>query len=80
MFRRYLAGRPYPRDTRESQLSPSIMTLRIPVMCYARASLNEKASHELLAKTSLLFTLPCVFPLSLTHNPYKEIPHKIKGT
>ena len=25
-----LAGRPYPRDTRESQLSPSGLTLRIP--------------------------------------------------
>ena len=27
MFRGYLTGRPYPRDTRENQLSPSVMTL-----------------------------------------------------
>ena len=29
------AGRPYPRNTRDNQLSPSVMTLRIPVMCWA---------------------------------------------
>jgi len=52
MFRRYLAGRPYLRDTRENQLSPFVMTLRIPVMCRAHASLRGKAFHELPAKTS----------------------------
>ena len=58
MFRGYLARRPYPRDTRETQMSPSVMTLRIPVMCRAHASLQGKAFLELSAKTSLLFTLP----------------------
>ena len=32
MFLGYLVGMPYPRDTRENQLSPSIMTLHIPIM------------------------------------------------
>ena len=42
-----------------------VMTLRIPVMCWAHASLHEKASHELPAKTSLVFN--CLFTLSLSH-------------
>ena len=33
LFREYLTGRPYPRDTRKNQLSPFVMSLRIPVMC-----------------------------------------------
>ena len=41
-----LAGRPYPRDTRETQLSPSVQTLRISVMCKAHASLRGKFSRE----------------------------------
>ena len=55
MFRGYHAGRPYPRDTRKNQLSPSAMTLRISVMCWAHASLRRKATCELPAKTSLVF-------------------------
>ena len=39
-------------DTHENQLSPFVMTLRIPVMCRAHASLHRKTSHEILAKTS----------------------------
>ena len=31
LTRECLAGRPYSRDTRETQLSPSGLTLRIPV-------------------------------------------------
>ena len=46
-----LAGRPYPQDTRKTQLSPSVLTLRIPVMCRAHASFREMLSHEILAKT-----------------------------
>ena len=46
-----LAGRPYPRDTRETQLSPSDLTLRIPVMCKAHTSFREMLSHELPAKS-----------------------------
>ena len=40
-----LAGRPYPRDTRETQFSPSVLTLRIPIMCRAHASSREKLSR-----------------------------------
>ena len=45
------AGRPYPRDTRETQLSPSVLTLRIPVMCRAHASFRGLLSREIPAKT-----------------------------
>ena len=65
MFRGYLVGRPYPRDTRETQLSPSVLTLRIPVMCMAHASLSEMLSRKLLAKT-LQSSMPLVFTHSLS--------------
>ena len=52
MFRGYLVGRPYPRDTHKNQLLPFVMTLHISVMCRAHASLRRKASRELPAKTS----------------------------
>ena len=45
-----LAGRPYPRDTRETQLSPSILTLRIPVLCKAHTSFYRMLSSEIPAK------------------------------
>ena len=48
-----LAGRPYPRDTRKTQLSPSVLTLRIPVMCKAHASFRRMLSHEIPAKILL---------------------------
>ena len=38
MFRECLAGRPYPQVTHKTQLSPSVLTLRIPIMCRAHAS------------------------------------------
>ena len=46
-----LAGRPYPRDTCETQLSPSVLTLRIPVVCRAHASFRGMLSREIPAKT-----------------------------
>ena len=67
MFRGYLVGRLYPRDTRENQLSPSVMTLSIPVMCRAHASFHRKASQELPAKLlALHFTLNLQNSLSHT--------------
>ena len=51
MFRECLTGRPYPRATREIQLSPSVLTLPIPVICRAHASFRGMLSHELPAKT-----------------------------
>ena len=47
----YFAGRPYPRDTRETQLSPSSLTLCIPVMCKAHASFRGMLSRKLPAKS-----------------------------
>ena len=51
IFCGYLARRP-------NSLHHFVLILRIPVMCQAYASLREKASHELPAKSSLLCTLP----------------------
>ena len=48
MSRGCLAGRPYPRDTRERQLSPSVLTLRIPAC----------ARHMLHFAGSLVATYP----------------------
>ena len=46
-----LVGKPYPQDTRETQLSPFGLTLRIPVMCKAHASFRGMLSRELPAKS-----------------------------
>ena len=51
MFRECLARMPYAQVTRETQLSPSILTLRIPVMCKTHASFREMLSRELPIKT-----------------------------
>ena len=50
-----LTGRPYSRDIHETQLSPSVLTLCILVMCRAQALLRGMLSREILAKTSLVF-------------------------
>ena len=67
MFRKCLAGRPYPQATRETQLSPFVLTLRIPVMCKACASFYGMLSRKLPAKT-LQSSIAWVFTntLSLT--------------
>ena len=46
-----LARRLYPQDTRETQLSPSGLTLRILVICKAHASFRRMLSRELPAKS-----------------------------
>ena len=65
MFRECLTGRPYLRATRETQLSLSVLTFRIPVMCKAHASFRGMLSRELPAKT-LLSSIALVFTLSLS--------------
>ena len=67
MFCKCLAGRPYPQATRETQLSPFVLTLRIPVMCKACASFYGMLSRKLPAKT-LQSSIAWVFTntLSLT--------------
>ena len=45
-----LAGISREGLTRETQLSPSIPTLRIPVMCKAHASFHGMLSREMPAK------------------------------
>ena len=51
MFRECFAERPYLRATRETQLSPFVLILRISVMCRAHASFRGLLSHELPVKT-----------------------------
>ena len=66
MSRGCLPGRPYPRDTRETQLFPSSLTLRIRVMCKAHAFFRGMLSRELPAKP-LQFLIAWVFTLSLSN-------------
>ena len=61
------AGKPYLQVTRKIQLSPSVLTLRIPVMCRAHASLCRMLSRKLPAKTSLVFNSLSFHTLSLYH-------------
>ena len=49
MSRGCLAGRPYPQDTHKTQLSTSVLTLHIPVMCRAHASFRGMLSSEIPA-------------------------------
>ena len=65
MFHKCLAGRPYLRATRETQLSPSVLTLCISVMWRAHASFRRMLSRELPAKT-LQSSVAWVFTLSLS--------------
>ena len=91
MFRECLAGRPYPQATRETQLSPFVLTLRISIMCRAHASFCRMLSRELPAKT-----LQSSHSLSLSHTTltikshnkyrvekiesnYSQIWHRIKA-
>ena len=69
MFRKCLTGRPYPRATRETQLSPSILNFHILVMCRAHASFRGKLSRELPAKTlqSSIYLSLHTLSLSLSH-------------
>ena len=46
-----LTGKPYPRDTCKTQLSPSSLTLRIPIMCKAHASFRRMLSRKLPTKS-----------------------------
>ena len=48
-----LAGVSREGLTRKTQLSPSVLTLRIPVMCKAHASFRRMLSHEIPAKILL---------------------------
>ena len=61
-----LSGRPYPRDTRETQLSPFGLTLRIRVMCKAHAFFRGMLSRELPAKP-LQSSVAWVFILSVSN-------------
>ena len=61
-----VAGRPYLRDTRETQLSPSGLTLRIPVVCKAHASFHGMVSRKLPAKP-LQSSVAWVFTHSLSN-------------
>ena len=67
MYRKCLTGRPYSRNTHESQLSPSILTLHIPVMCRAHALLHGMLSREIHEKTSSVFNSLSFHTLSLYH-------------
>ena len=54
-----------------------VLTLRIPVMCRAHASLCGKFTRKLPVKTVLVFNWPWVFTLSFSHtHPLQIKTHK----
>ena len=59
-----------PQATRETQLSPSILTLRILVMYKAHASFRGMLSRELLTKSLQYSICLSLHILSLIHNIY----------
>ena len=67
MSRGCLAGRPYPRDTCKTQLSPFVLTLRIPVMCKAHALFRGMLNREIPAKTYSVFNSLSFHTLSFYH-------------
>ena len=76
MFRECLVGMPYPRSTHETQLSLSVLTLRILVMCRAHASFHEILSRKLPVKT-LLSSIAWVFTHSLSITQPLQLNPKI---
>ena len=66
MFCECLVGRSYPRATRETQLSPSVLTLCIPVMCKTHALFYGMLSCEIPMKT-FQFSIAWVFTHTLSH-------------
>ena len=73
MSRGCLVGRTYPRDTRETQLFPSVQALCIPVICRAHALLHGMLSLEMPTKTSSVFN-SSLYHTTLTiksHNKYR---------
>ena len=73
MFRKCFAGRPYPRDTRENQLSPScpdsLHSSHMQGTCITSRDAYSRAIH----KNTLVFNLPWVFTLSLFHTQPLQI-------
>ena len=76
MFHECFVGRPYSRATRETQLSPSVLTLCIPVMYRAHASFHEMLSREVPVK-NLLSSVAWVFTHSLSITQSLQLNPKI---
>ena len=72
MFRGYLARRLYPRYTCETQLSPFVLTLGIPIMCKSHASFSRDGySRDTCEKT---FGLTLGIPVMCrAHVPFREM-------
>ena len=63
--RPWCRGKAYSRATRETQFSPSVLTLRISVMCRVHASFRGMLTRELPTRT-LLSSIAWVFTLSFS--------------
>ena len=78
----YFAGISWEGLTRETLVKTSclypVLTLRIPIMCRAHASLRRMITRELLAKT-FQSSMSWVFTLSLSHTTLTNKSHKIQG-
>ena len=86
MSRRCLPGRPYPQDTRETQLFPSYLNSLHSNICKSHESLRGMLGRKIPVKT-LQSSIAWVFTLSLyhttftvkSHNKYNQIWHGIKA-
>ena len=67
MFQGCLTRRPYPWATHVTQLSLSVLTFRILVMCRAHALLRGMLSCKILAKTSSVFNSLSLHTFSFYH-------------
>ena len=76
MFRGYLARRPYPRDTRETQLSPSCPDSSHSSHVQSTCITLQDAYSRATRKNTSVFNLPWVFTLFLSHTQ----PLQIKPT
>ena len=76
MFCECLAGRPTRETLAKTSCLHPVLTLRIPVMYRAYASLRGKLTHELPMKTALVFnSLEFSHTLSLSHTALTNKSH-----
>ena len=77
MFRGYLAGRPYPQDTHENQLSPSCPDSLYSSHVQGTSITSQDAYSRATRKNTSVFNLPSVFThtLSLSHTTLTNKTH-----
>ena len=77
MFRKYLAGRPYLRDTRETQLFPSCLDSLHSSHVQGTCIISQDAYSQVTRENTSIFNLSWVFThtLSLSHTTLTNKSH-----